>query len=271
VFQAPITIDASGRDALIVARNGWRIMDEYLKKIAIWTYYQGAFRDPGIDEGATTIAYVPEKGWFWYIPLPDDIIGVGVVAEKDYLFSETRDLEAIFLREIGKNPWVQNHLEPGRRVDKFYATGEFSYRSRFCAADGVVLVGDAFAFLDPVFSSGLFLALWSGEKAADAAHHALKEGDYTAGQFARYGEELCQAMEAMRKLVYAFYDHDFNFRQLVTTYPEIKGDLTDCLLGYLTRDFTQLFKAVGEFTRLPEPLPHGKPLTNRQAAETAAR
>ena len=70
-FHAPITIDASGRDAFFVTRNGWKIRDPFLNKIAVWTYYKGAHRDPGIDEGATTVAYVPEKGWFWYIPLAE--------------------------------------------------------------------------------------------------------------------------------------------------------------------------------------------------------
>ncbi|MEZ4761772.1 MAG: tryptophan 7-halogenase [Calditrichia bacterium] len=71
-FIAPVTIDASGRNSFFVNRNGWRVMDEQLKKVSIWTYYKGAKRDAGIDEGATTVAYIPEKGWFWYIPLADD-------------------------------------------------------------------------------------------------------------------------------------------------------------------------------------------------------
>jgi len=97
-FHAPITIDATGRDAFAVTRNGWKVRDPLLNKIAVWTYYKGALRDPGIDEGATTVAYVPEKGWFWYIPLADDIVSVGVVADKDYLYKDTRDLTAIFHR-----------------------------------------------------------------------------------------------------------------------------------------------------------------------------
>ena len=81
-FHAPITVDASGRDAFAVTRHGWKVRDPYLNKIAVWTYYQGAVRDPGVDEGATTIAYLPQKGWFWYIPLPENIVSVGAVAEK---------------------------------------------------------------------------------------------------------------------------------------------------------------------------------------------
>ncbi|HXK01152.1 MAG TPA: tryptophan 7-halogenase, partial [Verrucomicrobiae bacterium] len=84
-FRAPMTIDATGRDAFSVTRRGWKVRDPYLNKIAVWTYYKGAMRDAGVDEGATTVAYVPEKGWFWYIPQHRDMISVGVVAEGKYL------------------------------------------------------------------------------------------------------------------------------------------------------------------------------------------
>src|SRR5262249_1249516 len=77
--------DCAGTEAFTGGRNNWRIRDPYLNKVAVWTYYRGAKRDPGIDEGATTVAYVPEKGWFWFIPLHNDMVSVGVVAEGKYL------------------------------------------------------------------------------------------------------------------------------------------------------------------------------------------
>ncbi|HLW77385.1 MAG TPA: NAD(P)/FAD-dependent oxidoreductase, partial [Bryobacteraceae bacterium] len=186
-FHAPITIDASGRDAFFITRNGWKIRDPYLNKIAVWTYYKGARRDPGIDEGATTVAYVPQKGWFWYIPLAHDVVSVGVVAERDYLMRATKDLQEIFDQEVAENVWIEKHLAMGRQFGPFRVTGEYSYRSRYCAADGLILAGDAFAFLDPVFSSGVLLALRSGELAADAAHAALTDGDFSAARFTAYG------------------------------------------------------------------------------------
>lgn len=259
-LRAPVTIDATGRDALSVARNDWRVRDACLNKIAIWTYYKGAKRDPGLDEGATTVAYVPDKGWFWYIPLPNDVVSVGIVAEREYLYRDTRDPAAIFQREIKENAWIADHLSTGKVCEPFRATGEFSYRSRHCAADGLVLVGDAFAFLDPVFSSGVFLALRSGELAAEAVDAALRDGDVSAVRFKDYGAKVCQGLEAMRKLVYAFYDQNFHFRDLVMKHPGLKGDLTDCLIGDLFRDFDPLFKAVAEFAKLPEPVKHGAPV-----------
>jgi len=261
-FLAPITIDASGRDALAVTRNRWKVRDPYLNKIAIWTYYRAALRDPGLDEGATTVAYLPQKGWFWYIPLPEDIVSVGVVAEKAYLYRDGNDLASIFHREVANNLWVQRHLEPGRPTGPYRVTGEYSYRSRYCAADGLVLIGDAFAFLDPVFSSGVFLALRSGELAADAVHAALTAGDVSASQFSDYGAQMRKGIEAMRRLVYSFYDHEFSFRVFLDHFPNLHGDLTDCLMGNLSRDFTSLFEAVAKFAGVPEPLAHGTPLVD---------
>ncbi len=229
-------------------------------KIAIWTYYEGALRDPGLDAGATTVAYLPEKGWFWYIPLPEDLVSVGVVAEKDYLYRDIRDLAGIFQREVRNNVWVEQHLAAGRQTGQYWVTGEYSYRSRYCAADGLILVGDAFAFLDPVFSSGVFLALRSGELAGEAVDAALSAGDVSASRFEQYGQKICQGVEAMRKLVYAFYDHEFNFREFVMRFPDLRGDLTDCLIGNLFRDFESLNSGLAEFATLPEELTHGRPL-----------
>ena len=270
-FRAPMTIDATGRDSLSMLRNGWRIRDAKLNKIAIWTYYTGAVRDPGLDAGATTIASVPERGWFWYIPLPRDSVSVGIVAEKDYLYRGTRDLEGIFLRELGENAWVRGHLAPGERTEPFRVTGEFSYRSRYCAADGLVLAGDAFGFLDPVFSSGLFFALRSGELAGQAVDEALTARDVSASRFTVYSEEMRSGIEAMRRLVYAFYDRDFSFAKLLKEHPELGPDLTDCLIGNLSRDFEPLFRAVAEFADVPEALPHGGPLveTGREPIVTS--
>jgi flavin-dependent dehydrogenase len=217
-------------------------------------------RDPGVDEGATTVAYVPDKGWFWYIPLAGDVVSVGIVAEKDYLYKGSKDLKEIFHREVGNNKWIEDHLAVGQQFGPYRVTGEYSYRSRYCAANGLVLIGDAFAFLDPVFSSGVFVALCSGERAADAVDQALTDGDYSAGRFHSYGADMCRGIEAMRRLVYSFYDHAFSFRGFINKYPHLAGDVTDCLMGNLFMDFDPLFAAVADFAKVPPALSHGLPL-----------
>jgi flavin-dependent dehydrogenase len=190
----------------------------------------------------------------------DDRVSVGVVGEKAYLYRDNRDPAEIFAREVGCNAWIRDHLARGRRVEPHLVTSDFSYRSRYCAEDGLVLIGDAFAFLDPVFSSGVLLALKSGELAGDAVHAALAAGDVSASRFRDYGERMCTGIEAMRRLVYTFYDDGFSFREVLQAHPELQADLTDCLIGHLDRDYDTLFDAVREFARLPEPLAHGRPL-----------
>ena len=159
-IRAAVTIDATGRDALVASKSKWRNRDPELNKIGIWTYYEGAMRDPGLDAGSTTVCYLPEKGWIWYIPMRDDRVSLGVVGERDYLYSDGTRSRCDYRPRNRKESLGKG--SPGRRsrqVGEYWVTGEYSYRSKFCAADGVVLVGDAFAFLDPVFSSGVFLAL----------------------------------------------------------------------------------------------------------------
>lgn len=257
-FHASLVVDASGRDCLVASKNKWRNRDPELNKVAIWTYFEGAMRDPGLDAGSTTVAYVPEKGWFWYIPMRNRRVSVGLVAERDYLYRESRDPAEIFAREIGENAWMKEHLAPGKQVGEFWVTGEYSYRSNYCAEDGVLLVGDAFAFLDPVFSSGVFLALKSGELAAEAIDKALSGGDTSATQFASYGKDLCIAIERMRKVVYAFYHEEFSFGKLVKRRPHLRPALTDLLVGNIFIDqFDELFKGIDEICELPGELPYG--------------
>ena len=269
-FRAPLIIDASGRNGFFRNRNGWRVADKTLQKVAIWTYYKGAKRDPGKDEGATTVAYIPEKGWFWYIPLANNRVSVGVVGEKDYLYNGTRDPKTIFHREVKNNLWIKEHLSVGEPEGEYFVTGDFSYRSQHCATDGVVLTGDAFAFLDPVFSSGMYFALLGGELAADAVDEALRLKDYSASRFTAYGEKFCAAIEAMRKLVYAFYDPNFNFGDLLKKYPDLAADVTACLIGNVDKDFSVLFNAIAEFAEVPEPLPHGKPFIQKNRVKRDA-
>ncbi len=260
-YRASITVDCTGKEAFAAVRNGWRMKDPKLNKVAVWTYYRGALRDEGIDAGATTVAFVPEKGWFWYIPQHQDRVSVGVVAEGKYLTrGGVRDPRAIFEREIRENAWIEAHLKPGRQEGQHFLTAEYSFHSRHCGSEGLLLAGDAFCFLDPVFSSGLMLALKSGVAAGDAIHEALAERNFAPEQFAPYARHLREGVENMRKLVYAFYEENFSFKQVIDRYPALAADITDCLSGDVNKDFSRLWSAIGEFVEVPPVLPVGDPL-----------
>jgi flavin-dependent dehydrogenase len=262
--RARITLDCSGRESFAAVRLGWRAKDPMLNKVAVWTYYEGAKRDDGIDAGATTVAFVPEKGWFWYIPLHRDRVSVGVVAEGKYLSrGGVKNPEAIFQREVKENRWIEEHLAPGRQTGPYYLTSEYSFHSRHCGMEGLLLVGDAYCFLDPVFSSGVMLALKSGTLAADMVHEGLVEDDLGAERFATYAQTLREGIENMRRLVYAFYNPNFSFRTLTDKYPELAGDITDCLSGDVNRDYSRLWQAIREYAEVPEALPCGQPLAAR--------
>jgi flavin-dependent dehydrogenase len=263
-IRAPMTLDCSGRDSFAPVRLNWRVREPKLNKVAVWTYYRGALRDPGMDAGATTVAYVPEKGWFWYIPQHRDMISVGVVAEGKYLSrGGVREPRDIFHREVEQNAWIKQHLASGKPTGEYHVASEYSYRSKYCAADGLLLAGDSFGFLDPVFSSGVMLALKSGTLAADAIVAAHQAQDFSAERFTEYSRMMREGIENMRKLVYAFYDHNFSFRELTNKYPETAGMVTDCLSGDVNKDFSRLYAAVAELAEVPDPLPYGMPLTRK--------
>ncbi|HTA31430.1 MAG TPA: tryptophan 7-halogenase [Candidatus Cybelea sp.] len=261
-YHAPITLDCSGKESFSAVRNHWRVKDPFLNKIAVWTYYKGALRDEGIDAGATTVAYVPEKGWFWYIPQHNDMISVGVVAEGKYL---TRDgvkaPEAIFKRAVEENQWIKQHVACGEQTGPYRLTSEYTHHARHCGTEGLLLVGDAFAFLDPVFSSGVMLALKSGTMAGEETHQAIVERDFSAERFTTYGRYIRQGVENMRRLVYAFYNPKFSFRTLTNKYPDAAGAVTDCLSGDVNKDFSVLWRQIEEFVPLPDALPLGDPLS----------
>ena len=260
-IHAPITLDCTGKEAFTSNQRGWRMNDPYLNKIAVWTYYRGSRREPGIDEGATTVAFVPDKGWFWHIPQHNDMVSVGIVAEGKYLTRDgVKEPSKIFHREVEQNDWIKEHLASGESTGDYFITSEYSRHSRHCAAPGLVLAGDAFAFLDPVFSSGVMLALKSGHLAGEEIHRGLQDGDLSPQRFAAYGATMRQGVENMRKLVYAFYNPDFSFREVIKAHPDAAGLITDCLSGDVNKDFTQLWQWFGEFVPLPDDLPYGDPL-----------
>jgi flavin-dependent dehydrogenase len=233
---ARVVVDASGQAGLLQNRFKLRLWDPVLNKGAIWTYWQGAYRDTGRDEGATMVLQTADRqGWFWYIPLHDDIVSVGVVAPFDYLFKGRNGHERTYVEEVERCPAVQDRVAQATRVTGHFATRDYSYRSKAVAGNGWVLVGDAFQFLDPLYSSGVLLALRSGELAADTIVQALKDGDTSAARLGWWGPMFNEGVDRMRRLVCEYYS-GFSFGQFVKKYPELTGTVTDLLIGDLFTD-----------------------------------
>jgi flavin-dependent dehydrogenase len=234
--RARVVVDASGQVGLLQNRLRLRVWDPVLNKGAIWTYWEGAYRDTGRDEGATIVIQTPSRnGWFWYIPLHDDILSVGVVAPFDYLFKGRGPYAKTYEEEVERCPAVRERLARARRVTGHFATKDYSYRATTVAGDGWVLVGDAFGFLDPLYSSGVLLALRSGELAADAICEGLAKGDTSAAQLGKWGPGFNEGVDRMRRLVCEYYD-GFSFGSFVKSFPELRGKITDLLIGDLFTD-----------------------------------
>ena len=233
---AKVVVDASGQAALLQNRFKLRLWDPFLNKGAIWTYWHGAYRDTGRDEGATMVVQTTSKsGWFWYIPLHGDIVSLGVVAPFDDLFKGRGGHEQTYHEEVDRCPAIKGRVAGGRRVTGYFATRDYSYRSKTVAGDGWVLVGDAFGFLDPLYSSGVLLALKSGQLASDAIAEGLAMGDTSAAQLGTWGQAFNEGVDRMRRLVCEYYD-GFSFGNFVRTFPELRNTITDLLIGDLFHD-----------------------------------
>jgi flavin-dependent dehydrogenase len=233
---AKVVVDASGQSTMLQNRFKLRLWDPVLNKGAIWTYWEGAYRDSGRDEGATLVVQTTNKqGWFWYIPQHDNTVSVGVVAPFDYLFKGRGSHEQTYNEEVDSCQAIKERVAKARRSTGYFATKDYSYRSKEVAGEGWVLIGDAFGFLDPLYSSGVLLALKSGELAADAIAEGLAKGDVSAAQIGKWGPLFNRGVDRMRRLVCEYYD-GFSFGQFVRAFPQLKGLVTDLLIGDLFTD-----------------------------------
>ena len=257
--HATVIVDSTGQRSLIGRQLNLNTIEPNLKMASLFTHYEGGHRDEGIDEGATLILHTEEKdSWFWSIPLPYNRTSIGVVGELDYLLQNRRDADGrldtqkIFDEELAKCPPLQQRLEGAKQLLPIQTTKDFSYRASRIAGNNWVLVGDAFGFLDPVYSTGLFLALKSGEMAADVIIEAFQKDDFSEAQLGSFGPAFVDGMEAFRKLVYAFYTKEFSFARFLSEYPEHQGGIVDILSGDVFRkDVTHIFPAMAEMCPLP--------------------
>jgi flavin-dependent dehydrogenase len=174
-LQTSYVVDASGRDALLSTKKKLRRKNSEHQSAAIFGHYRGGARRPGEDAGNISI-YRFEHGWMWMIPLPDGVMSVGAVCRPDYLKKRKgRTIE--FLRDtLMLSPPLWQRLANAELIgNEVRVTGNYSYDSTRMGGPGWVLIGDAFAFLDPVFSSGVYLAMSGAEQAVAVVDAALRD------------------------------------------------------------------------------------------------
>jgi flavin-dependent dehydrogenase len=173
-IQARYLVDASGRDAFLSARKKLRRKNAEHQSAAIFAHFRGAQLRPGEDAGNISI-YRFDHGWMWMIPLPDGVMSIGAVCRPEYLKQRKGRTVEFLLETLNQNPGLRQRIEHAELIGDVRVTGNYSYDSTRMGGPGWVLVGDAFAFLDPVFSSGVYLAMSGAEQAAAAVDTALRE------------------------------------------------------------------------------------------------
>lgn len=253
-LAARVVVDATGQAAMLAQRLDLREGDPNLRNCSLFTRYRGARRGKGRDEGATLILYTGQpRTWFWFIPMPGDVTSVGLVGPVERLVKErVGSPQAIFDEEAATCPALLERLEGAEQLQDIRAVKDFSYGCRRMAGKGWVLVGDANGFLDPIYSSGVFLALKGGEFVADSINAALEANDVSAARLGRHAAEYAAGVDAMRRLVYAYYSPEFNFAAFLREYPDARDELVNLLIGNVfSKSVAGLLESMQKFCELP--------------------
>jgi flavin-dependent dehydrogenase len=203
-IQARYVVDASGRDALLSSRKKLRRRNDQHQSAAIFGHYRGASRRAGDDAGNISI-YSFAHGWMWMIPLPDGVMSVGAVCRPEYLKQRKGGTTEFFIDTLKHSPALWQRLESAELIDdEVRVTGNYSYDASRMGGSGWILVGDAFAFLDPVFSSGVYLAMSGAEQAAALVDQALREPRKEAALLRKLEKRQRAAMSRFSFFIYRF-------------------------------------------------------------------
>jgi flavin-dependent dehydrogenase len=202
-IQARYVVDASGRDALLSARKKIRRKNDLHQSAAIFGHFQGAERRAGEDAGNISI-YRFDHGWMWMIPLPNGVMSVGAVCRPEYLKQRKGRTTEFLIDTLKQNPGLWQRVEHAQLIGEVRVTGNYSYDSKHMGGAGWVLVGDAFAFLDPVFSSGVYLAMSGAEQAAAVVDTALREPQREAALLRKLEKRQRAGMARFSFFIYRF-------------------------------------------------------------------
>ena len=194
-------LDATGRDTLLATQLGTKQSNRRNSTAAAYAHYRGAVARLGDEDGFITV-HLADDGWFWFIPLPGDVMSVGFVGNASAWKERTGTVEAFLDARIARSPTASARLRNAERIGAVSTTGNYSYKSRSASGPGYMLIGDAFAFLDPVFSSGVLLAMTSGEMGADVAQAGLRSPAHGQAAARRAERQMRTAIDTLSWLVY---------------------------------------------------------------------
>jgi halogenation protein CepH len=204
-LTAPVVVDASGRDSFIARRLDLRHPDPKLNKIAYFTHFTGCYREH--PDHIPFWAFAFKGGWIWYITLKDDITSVGVVVDTEYARTRAgRDLWEFFNEAIARAPYLDEWMANAKPVSDLHVISSLSYASDRFAGDGWVLAGDAAMFVDPIFSSGVHIAMKGGMLAAETIAEAFSTGDFSHAKLGEYETRLRVPMRVIFPMIYRWYE-----------------------------------------------------------------
>ncbi len=212
-YRARLLIDASGRGNVTGTQEAIREPNLKLRKLAIFGHFEGVSLDAGESAGDTVIVRLNTK-WFWLIPLRigaggNSKVSVGLVMDRDEFSQSGRSAEEVFEQLVASSPPVAARLRQARKVSPIQVTSDFSYRNRSFWSSRVIRVGDAAGFIDPIFSSGVYIAMYSAKLAASAVIEELKFGGNGSSRFPAYERRLQSAMAIYMEMVENFYTTPF--------------------------------------------------------------
>src|SRR4051812_40816199 len=207
-ITARYVIDASGRNSILGAKFKLKLNYDHLQKVSVFAHYDGLLRAEGRDGTLTRMVRAADR-WFWVIPLSPTRTSVGVVLDGAVYKQTGLSAEEFLQRAIEEQPILMQQMRDAERVTPVRTAADFSYRSRHLTGDRWMLAGDAAGFIDPVFSSGVFLAVLAGEQAADALHEVLDRPAKRRKLFARYERNINKAMDVYLRFVDAWYSKEF--------------------------------------------------------------
>jgi flavin-dependent dehydrogenase len=199
--QARFLVDASGRDTLVANKLGLKDRNRRHASAAVYGHFTGARRQEGRAEGNITIFWF-DHGWIWFIPLSDGTTSIGAVCPPDYLKTRKTDVTTFFQQTIAQAPALAERLAGATLTGPATATGNYSYRARSMVGRNYMLVGDAYAFIDPVFSTGVYLAMISAFRAADTVTTVLREPRQAAHALGRYDAEVRRGIDRFSWFIY---------------------------------------------------------------------
>jgi flavin-dependent dehydrogenase len=232
-IRAKVIVDATGQAGLLGARFAERKPNPKFRKAAIWGHFRGSRRDV-IDDGVMTVCFRSQsnRSWFWHIPLSNDVVSIGCVSDADYFFRKDAGTpEEIFAQEVADCPAMTERLAGTELVAGLDVVKEYSYTTGKSSGDGWVLVGDSWGFIDPIYSSGVYFALKSGQLAADAIVEGLQKGDTSGEQLGKWVPKFARGTSWVRKLAEAWYCGQFRVGKFIREYPQHIRPMTDILIG----------------------------------------